>query len=163
MKSYVLRFIFDLNLEKILWMKKNRPDFQKGKLNGLGGSIELNEYPLDAIRREIKEECGLDIEQWVNFGKLLDHVNGHNIELFYTVTNEIYNFKQMEDEEVKIYDLDEYLADTSDNYYDRLGYPNKTCYKNFNRMRNIDWMITMALNHYSGADKTRYFEIKERE
>lgn len=160
MKNYVLGFIFDQNLDKVLLIKKNRPDFQKGKLNGIGGSIELNETALEAMRRETKEECGLDIKEWVNFGKLFNPNLEYDIELFYTVTNEIYNFKQIEDEKVSIYDLNDYYP--SDAFRGRLGYPNKNYYKNLNRMINIDWMIIMILNHYYGWDKIKYFQIEEK-
>jgi 8-oxo-dGTP pyrophosphatase MutT (NUDIX family) len=60
-KRYVLGFVMDERKEKIVLIHKNRPDFQAGKLNGLGGKIEEGETPEDAIKREIEEESGLVI------------------------------------------------------------------------------------------------------
>ena len=40
-------------------MKKNRPDWQKGKLNGIGGHIDEGESNIECIVREAEEETGL--------------------------------------------------------------------------------------------------------
>ena len=50
MKEYVLAFIFDTKLNQILLIKKNRPDYQAGLLNGIGGKIEPNETPIKAVQ-----------------------------------------------------------------------------------------------------------------
>ena len=39
-------------------IQKNRPDWQKGKLNGIGGHIEEGETPDQAMEREFYEETG---------------------------------------------------------------------------------------------------------
>lgn len=38
-------------------MIKNKPDWQKGCLNGIGGKIEEGEKPIDAVFRELEEEA----------------------------------------------------------------------------------------------------------
>ena len=38
--------------------------WQKGKLNGVGGHIELGETPHEAMEREFLEEAGLNIDNW---------------------------------------------------------------------------------------------------
>ncbi|NMB62995.1 MAG: NUDIX domain-containing protein [Chloroflexi bacterium] len=43
-------------------LKKNAFAYQK--LNGIGGHIEKGEDPLSAIRREVFEECGLQIQDF---------------------------------------------------------------------------------------------------
>jgi 8-oxo-dGTP diphosphatase len=45
---------------KILVVEKNKPEWQKGKYNLLGGKVEEGETPLQAAVRELKEESGLD-------------------------------------------------------------------------------------------------------
>ena len=53
MKEYVVGFMFS---EEIL---KNKPDWQAGRLNGVGGKVEPNEYPDQAMVREFEEETGV--------------------------------------------------------------------------------------------------------
>lgn len=59
MKKFSLGFIFDKTLEKVLLIHKNRPVWQAGKINGIGGKIESNEDCLECIVRETEEESGL--------------------------------------------------------------------------------------------------------
>ena len=54
-KGYVLGFMFSPDMERILLMRKNRPEFQAGKFNGIGGKIEGTETPLQAMIREFEE------------------------------------------------------------------------------------------------------------
>lgn len=58
MKRYVVGFMFDDHLQNVCMIVKNRPDWQRGLLNGVGGSIEPNECPLHAMIREFREETG---------------------------------------------------------------------------------------------------------
>jgi 8-oxo-dGTP diphosphatase len=58
MKRYVVGFCFDYNHENVLLIRKNRPDWQVGRFNGLGGKIEKGESPLAAMGREFVEETG---------------------------------------------------------------------------------------------------------
>jgi len=64
MKEYVVGFIFDEFKERVLLILKERPEWQKGKYNGIGGLIEEKETGKMAMTRECKEECGLYIEDW---------------------------------------------------------------------------------------------------
>lgn len=68
--EYVLGFIFDSSFKKVLLINKNRPDWQKGKINGIGGKIERNETPKAAISREVLEETRLVIQkkEWKEMG-----------------------------------------------------------------------------------------------
>lgn len=63
MKKYVCGFAVT-DSGKISLIKKNKPEWQKGKLNGLGGKIEKGETIHEAMRREFMEEAGLDINKW---------------------------------------------------------------------------------------------------
>ncbi len=69
-QAYVLGLIFDAARRNVLLIRKNRPAFQAGRLNGLGGKVELGESPFQAIVREINEEANLVTtpEQWSFFG-----------------------------------------------------------------------------------------------
>lgn len=64
MKNYVLGFYFDG--DDVLLIHKLIPEWQRGKVNGLGGSIEPDETPEAAMVREFVEESGIETtpEQW---------------------------------------------------------------------------------------------------
>ena len=54
-------FIFNWDLDEVLLIRKNRPVWQSGLLNGIGGHFEEPDKG-DAIEcwlREVREECGL--------------------------------------------------------------------------------------------------------
>jgi len=59
MKKYVIGFMFNETLSRLVAIRKNRPEWQAGSLNGVGGHIEENELPIDAMVREFFEETGV--------------------------------------------------------------------------------------------------------
>lgn len=60
-KKFVIGFIFNEDRTKVVLIEKKKDDWQKNRLNGLGGKIEENETDLEAMIREAKEESGIDI------------------------------------------------------------------------------------------------------
>jgi 8-oxo-dGTP diphosphatase len=68
MKNYSLGFAFNEDLSGLLLIAKTHPAWQAGKLNGIGGRIEQDEVPADAMVREFFEETGLLREGWEEFG-----------------------------------------------------------------------------------------------
>lgn len=60
MTRYVLGFAFSEDDRSVLLILKNRPAFQAGKWNGVGGKIEPSETAPQAMAREFREETGLD-------------------------------------------------------------------------------------------------------
>ncbi len=60
MTEYVCGFAFNESRERVLLIRKNRPSWQQGFLNGIGGHIEKGEPTDHAMKREFFEECGLD-------------------------------------------------------------------------------------------------------
>lgn len=98
--KYVVGFII-VDKKEVLLILKNRPAVQVGKLNGIGGKIEENETPLEAMIRETKEESNLDILNWEEIKKI-SFKNGN--ELFYFKANvnkkDIKNLKSLTDENV---------------------------------------------------------------
>lgn len=69
--TYVLGFAFDASFKHVLLVFKNRPSWQQGKLNGVGGHLEVGECPLSAMVREFKEETGIqtDVHDWYYTGR----------------------------------------------------------------------------------------------
>lgn len=70
MQEYVIGFLFRENKTEVALIRKNRPNWQKGKLNGIGGKIEPAELPYAAMCREFREEAGADVRDWVKFAEL---------------------------------------------------------------------------------------------
>lgn len=149
--NYCVGFIFNEDLTRIILIKKNRgPDCVKNKLNGIGGKIEKDESGIDAIIRECKEETGLEINNWFYFCEL--DCNEGKIYFYYAVTDDLYNYKQIEDEKIGIYRLDDFDEYTNEDY-EWLDFQDMVC--------NLNWLIPMSLNHYRKLDPTKIFIIKE--
>jgi len=56
---YTLGFMFDPQLQLVLLIKKEKPKWQAGLLNGIGGKVEGNERPISCMVREFAEETGM--------------------------------------------------------------------------------------------------------
>lgn len=83
--EYVVGYLFNSTGTKVALIRKNYPEWQKGKLNGIGGKLQevgyvpypvktwptsfILEIPVECMRREFKEEAGVDIpeENWEHF------------------------------------------------------------------------------------------------
>lgn len=104
--EYVVGVVFD-NINRVLLINKNRPDWQRGYFNGLGGAINENETSKQAMHRECKEESGLDINTW----EMHHHESFKNgVQLYYMKSTVDYHTldkaESLTDEEVSIFDID---------------------------------------------------------
>lgn len=72
MSEFVCGFMFDQWSKRVVLIKKERPTWQKGLWNGVGGLIRPGEAPRDAMAREFKEETGVttDSGEWRHFADL---------------------------------------------------------------------------------------------
>lgn len=97
-QKYVVGLMFSLNKQTVLLIRKNKPLWQLGLLNGVGGKVEEGETPAQCMVREFKEEVGLNTEeeQWTYFAKLC----GTNSEIYFykTYTDSLVNAVQLESE-----------------------------------------------------------------
>lgn len=120
---YVVGFLFDPQRTRVVLIEKLKPDFQKGKLNGVGGKIEDGESPLDAMIREFREEGGIEIVNWREFCQLKFR---NSIIYFFAAEGEIDKVSSITDEQIKICALDKFGE--------------------LNVMANLRWLIPMALD-----------------
>lgn len=116
MTEYVCGLMFSTNRQNVLLIEKDRPEWQAGKFNAVGGKIEeedkwsatklnvvANEpkycYSLLAIIREFKEEVGIDTlpEDWELF--CICEGTDSRIYYFRAFSDKLMDFKQMESEE----------------------------------------------------------------
>lgn len=72
--KYVAGFLFTPDFRRVVLIRKNRPEWQKDKLNAVGGKVKEvlggDEFPVEAQQREFKEETGVLFEEWQIFCKL---------------------------------------------------------------------------------------------
>jgi len=109
MKRYVVGFMINREAQLVLMIRKNRPEFQKGKWNGIGGKIEPGETPLTAMVREFEEESGVRTtpERWQHTLTM----TGHDFTVYYfryfVDENDYYDYKSVTDELVSVKGLED--------------------------------------------------------
>lgn len=126
MTQYVCGFYFDHTHQEVVLIWKNKPSWQAGKLNGIGGKVEVGETAHAAMCREFKEETGIDHPHWQNLITLSE--DDWCVYFFCTEAKpEEFQYAQtMEDEEVAKINIDDL-----DNYA---------------HIPNLRWLIPMGLH-----------------
>lgn len=69
-------FVFSVDLLSVLLLRKTHPEWQAGRLNGIGGHCEEEDTSFaDTMRRECVEEIGLDIPkaEWRQVAEMYGH------------------------------------------------------------------------------------------
>jgi 8-oxo-dGTP diphosphatase len=135
---YVVGFLLDPTLSKVVLIRKLRPEFQHGLLNGVGGHVEDGESPDAAMEREFFEETGMRVPGWVEFLHLLSP--DADLTFFRAVGN-VHAVTTATDEEVGVYGVPD-VMDRCDT------------------LPNIRWIIQMARTFHFGEHAER-FETKE--
>jgi 8-oxo-dGTP diphosphatase len=134
--EYVVGFMFQN--DKVALIRKNRPEWQKGKLNGIGGHIEVEEKPVEAMCREFQEETGLETEiyDWKDFAELVG--SSYIVHFFYS-KGDLSLLKTTTDEEIVVLPVKDVTVE--------------------NAIPNLTWLIPLAksLKHY----KCRFVSIQE--
>lgn len=146
-KQYVNGFVFNIAKNQVAVIQKNRPTWQAGKYNGIGGKIELGEFPIEAMIREFYEEAGVQstVYDWHAFAHLSDNLDNQyrqfECTFFYSTSIDLNKLSSMTDEQVFIWDINDITIENS--------------------IPNLTWLIPMALSLAKGADKVKSFEVAE--
>jgi 8-oxo-dGTP diphosphatase len=127
MKEYVVGFMFSTRATDIVLIKKLKPNWQKGKLNGIGGLVRENENVKQAMIRKFKEETGIEHELWDRFAIGTSNDETERVHFYRTLSHKYDFVVSNEEEEVFIIPLDQ-LND-------------------FPLIYNLKWLIELALDH----------------
>lgn len=124
---FVCGFLFSPCKDYVALIRKNKPEWQRGKLNGIGGKLEIGETIKEAMMREFSEEAGMWINYWQRF-----------CFLYYPTTNAVIHFfkatlHREEDERLLTSVTDEEVA-----WYFRPHW----CQKEI--IPNLKWLIPLA-------------------
>lgn len=116
MQKYVVAFVFNKDFSSVLLMHKNRPAWQNGLINGLGGKVEDGEDTFSTVSREIEEESGLKIpkEDWVKVGKV--YSDSFTMDVFGSMyEGEISDAVTKEDEPIEWFKVNDLPSNTIEN------------------------------------------------
>lgn len=105
--EYVLGFAFTKDLKQVALIRKKRPEWQAGKLNGIGGKVNINEVPLLAMVREFQEEACLNtgVLDWVEVDTLYRDNDTVAIYCFATCVDDMNQVTTWEDKFVSWYNI----------------------------------------------------------
>ena len=140
-QKYVVGFMLDPTLSKVVLIRKQKPEWQVGLLNGVGGKVGDNipgETPEQAIHREFKEEAGVDGLNWTKFMHL--QTPRSDITFFRAIGN-VHKAQTQTEEDIGVYDIHE-IMDRCDT------------------IPNIRWCIQMARTFHFG-ERAVEFQITE--
>jgi 8-oxo-dGTP diphosphatase len=138
--EFVVGFMFSHDRSRVALIRKNKPAWQAGKLNGLGGKIDPGESPLVAMAREFDEESGYEtsLAQWQMFAEM-GGINDDKSEFkvyFFTTEGDIDQLRSMESESVEVHRTDSFHPLRKD------------------VIENLCWLMPLALDFmYDGRPK----------
>ena len=119
---------------EVVLIRKNRPEWQAGLLNGVGGRVEEKETLMWAMRREFTEEAGLciSVRRWDKFLTLKS--NDAEVSFFHAEINRA--------------ELDSISAQTDEPILKMsIGDVTGTGYATDQIIPNLSWIIPMAMDH----------------
>jgi 8-oxo-dGTP diphosphatase len=138
--KYVAGFLFSGDLSLVALIRKNKPAWQAGRLNGIGGKIEGLETPEMAMVREFEEETGLatPVSNWTHFLTMSgESTDGQPFEVFFFACyGETDDLKTVTDETVVLTEVAEVNPARND------------------MVENLPWLIGLAYDHlYDGRPR----------
>ena len=127
MIEFVAGFMFTPDKDKVALVCKNRPSWQKGSLNGIGGKVEaFDASTVAAVCREFEEEAGVKTtpEEWQHFARL-EVVGLGYVNFFRAFSDKVHKIHACTDEEVGLYETQNLPA---------------------NLISNLKWLIPMSMD-----------------
>lgn len=106
MTDFVAGFMFTPDRRQVALVEKNRPIWQAGLLNGIGGKIEtFDASPVAALCREFDEEAGVQTQpdEWQQIATL-DVIGLGTVYFFRAFSSKAHGMKAGTDEAVGLYD-----------------------------------------------------------
>jgi len=140
-QRFVSVLLFDGHGEEVALLRKQRPDFLKGKLMPIGGKIEENETPTQAILRELREEANLNLEEkdLVNFAFLRG--DSFDISFYYNFSDSIFRIESLTDEKI-------------DRFY-------VTFLETLDVGPDVSWLIPMALSIKNKKESVDFYIVQK--
>jgi len=136
MKEMVVGFYYNTLKSSIVLIRKNKPEWQNGLFNGIGGKIEDGESPYHAMKREFIEEANLLVYNWKHFVTITNFKDKSRVYFFCTFGS-LEGIESVTDEIVSIFDIN-YLPE--------------------NMIPNLRWLIPLGIdcleNNYTPIDIT---------
>lgn len=135
-QEYVVGFMFNQPMDSVVLISKNRPTWQAGKMNGVGGHIEDGETPQQAMEREFREETGIGYREWV---ELCEH-RGPDfvVHYFYATSDRAHSLASTRTDET----VDRYNVDSLD--------PSRL-------VPHVGWLLMAAVTHHNLPDYAAQF------
>jgi 8-oxo-dGTP diphosphatase len=125
MKKYVLGFMFNEGEDLVALIRKKKPKWQEGCLNGVGGKIDGAEIPKEAMIREFKEETGFYQNEWRQFAQMV----GNDFSVFcFMCKGPVDVLISQEAEQIEIHEVNDLLCG------------------NQQMINNLRWLVPMALD-----------------
>jgi 8-oxo-dGTP diphosphatase len=112
-RRYVLALLYTADRRQVVLMRRTRPAWQAGRVNALGGALMEGELPGVAARREVLEECGVDVVEWT--AVLVWEDAEYRMHVMRAVSERARGARTMEDQEVFLADVDALPANVIDN------------------------------------------------
>jgi 8-oxo-dGTP diphosphatase len=139
MKTYSLGFAISNDVSSVLLIKKIKPEWQRGKFNGIGGSIENcdNGDYLNCMVREFMEETGVisDRENWHYVIEMCTPTSWSV--MVYAIFMDITKARTITEEEVVIVPISSLLTRND-------------------VIPNLRWLVPMCINGSEGLKRVEY-------
>lgn len=144
--NYVVGFMFDNTITNVALIRKLKPAFQKGLLNGIGGKVEDGERPVHAMQREFKEESNYPHNDpvWNHFAGMGGANNdGSEFDVqFYCCIGEPNDVKSKEEEQIEVHQVTSILSRKEET----LG--------------NVPWLVSLAIDFLTGSHPPKFVVAK---